>query len=672
MNSDIILSIIILVIFCIAAAVMFTRKMPALLVLPIMAILIAASGMFFYPIDLKTDILEGVIAEGSIRLHRAMIVAFFGGVLSFIMQKSGVAESLIKNAAELIGDNPLMVAIFTMTLVSLLFTTIGGLGAIIMVAMVFLPMLATVGVPPVVAGGIMLIGISLGGLLNPGNWILYEESMGVGVSEVKGIALLGSGLVYIMGVVFVCVELFRAGAVRSQSQIFLTMGGAVLVAMIAAVALVRTGGPASQGMLQTPIYNPDFQEFVEFSPQAQSIVREAGAAKFLLPGELPAEELELVAVNPENRHSGQETFELFFPNRWDDISAIQFNAQSSAPLALQVNFLDEAGEIIASTERTPTGLLPGRRDVPAFGSQAIRVTLEEFPNLSPSQITGLRIAAIQDEASTQTLPITLRMTTPRIQRVETTPIFMTVLQILFGLFFLYIFSLIFLDLRKKIRRWRQQIVTIQWYSYLIPILPLILILIYGIDILSAFFIGFIYAILTTLRPGWISLTIQSMIQGASQVMPAVLLMVGIGILLNAVLGPGGWSEANDGMVWPIRTALEPLFTAVLPKDALGYILFFTVFSPLALYRGPLNLWGLGFGVAGLLLTVLPSPAVVAMMLIVGQVQGICDPTNTHNVWLANELRVDVQTLMWRTLPYVCAMVAVGLTISVYGLGVLDQ
>jgi hypothetical protein len=83
---------------------------------------------------------------------------------------------------------------------------------------------------------------------------------------------------------------------------------------------------------------------------------------------------------------------------------------------------------------------------------------------------------------------------------------------------------------------------------------------------------------------------------------------------------------------------------------------------LALWRGPLNTWGLGYGVAGVLATSgqLPAAAITAMLISVGQVQGICDPTNTQNAWLAAELKVDVHTLLARTLPYAWALAFAGL------------
>ncbi len=102
-----------------------------------------------------------------------------------------------------------------------------------------------------------------------------------------------------------------------------------------------------------------------------------------------------------------------------------------------------------------------------------------------------------------------------------------------------ILLLIALDVKARIRRWRHQVVTVKWYAYLIPVIPLVFILVYQFNALSAFVVGFVYAIIVTLRPGSTSLTIQSMIQGAATTLPSVMLMIGIGILIKAVQGPAG-------------------------------------------------------------------------------------------------------------------------------------
>ncbi len=64
------------------AAAMFTRKLPALLALPLMAVLIALIGGVSFQ-----DILSLVVGKGVLRLHNAYVIAIFGSMLSVLMQK---------------------------------------------------------------------------------------------------------------------------------------------------------------------------------------------------------------------------------------------------------------------------------------------------------------------------------------------------------------------------------------------------------------------------------------------------------------------------------------------------------------------------------------------------------------------------------------------------------
>lgn len=147
-------------------------------------------------------------------------------------------------------------------------------------------------------------------------------------------------------------------------------------------------------------------------------------------------------------------------------------------------------------------------------------------------------------------------------------------------------------------------------------------------------------------------------------MPAVALMFGIGMLLVAIMGPGGTPlpQYKDG--WPVLLLMKPLMLKIIPDSAISYVLIFSFAAPLALYRGPLNVWGMGYGLAAVFLAAGLNPAaVMGLLLSVGQIQGISDPTNTHNVWLANEMKVDVQKILWNTLPYTWLLAIVGLIIS---------
>jgi hypothetical protein len=126
------------------------------------------------------------------------------------------------------------------------------------------------------------------------------------------------------------------------------------------------------------------------------------------------------------------------------------------------------------------------------------------------------------------------------------------------------------------------------------------------------------------------------------------------------MGPGGTLAAYpDG--WPVLALLEPVMRQFVPSGALQYVALFSLAAPLALYRGPLNVWGMGYGLAAVFLAAgLRPEAVMGLLMSVGQVQGISDPTNTHNIWLANEMRVDAQKVLWNTLPYTWSISVAGL------------
>jgi hypothetical protein len=111
--------------------------------------------------------------------------------------------------------------------------------------------------------------------------------------------------------------------------------------------------------------------------------------------------------------------------------------------------------------------------------------------------------------------------------------------------------------------------------------------------------------------------------------------------------------------------VKPVLNAILPSTPLTYVLVFAALAPLSLYRGPLNLWGMGAGLAAMMAAApgLGAAAVMAALLSVGQIQGVCDPTNTHNVWIANYVGTDVQRLLRRTIVYVWPAAIAGLILA---------
>ena len=135
--------------------------------------------------------------------------------------------------------------------------------------------------------------------------------------------------------------------------------------------------------------------------------------------------------------------------------------------------------------------------------------------------------------------------------------------------------------------------------------------------------------------------------------PALVLYLMIGMILSAMQNPYV-SEKLLAFVGPI-----------LPTGRIGFIVFFMLLAPMCLYRGPLNLWGMGAGVLGLLVSAgsMPTMAIVAGFLAVQLIQLSSDPTKTHNVWTADYFGMEVNSLTKVMLPTMWIACAVAVVIG---------
>lgn len=481
-----------LLIFVVMTLMMFYRVLPALLALPLMAIMIALVGGV-YPDHILTE----VIGKGSVKMHGAYTIAMFGGMLSVLLQKNKVAETMIKKGAELAGDNPWTLSVLMLLLIVLLFSTLGGLGSIIMVATIILPVLTSVGVGGVTCVGIFLLGISIGGTLNVGNWALYTSVLNLTVAQIRPFALAMFGLMLAIALIYITIQLYLDGHDLKPGKI----------ARNASLAL---------GLLLSAVGT----YYYVLDENAQKWLGEIGGYAWL-------------------------------------------------------------------------GLKWG------IGLGMVTLTI----------LVILR--AVHDMNTTDS--------------------------------------------------------DVHWSALLAPVVPLVLILLYSVDFVSAFIAGLLYTFVATYRKGKLNLLTQACLEGAGVVMPAVILMFGIGMLLVAIMGPGGdVFELGYPNGWPVLNMIKPMMVKVIPTNPITYVLVFTIMAPLALYRGPLNVWGMGYGMAAVFLASGMSPgSVMGVLMAVGQVQGISDPTNTQNVWLANELRVDVNKILYNTIPYTWGAAACGLVIAAF-------
>ena len=407
-------SILIILIFAIFAALMISRKMPAILAIPTMAICIALVARTPFNI-----ILNDVIAGGAKLLVESYLTVLAGAMLGRVVMQTGVAEGIIKRAAEFGGDQPLAVAITLMIGIALLFTTLTGLGAIIMVGGLALPIMMSIGVPRKLAGVLFILAYGLGYVFNIAAWKFYQDTFKIDRQPIKNFALL----LFVIDAIAVLIFLFIAS-----------------------------------------------------------------------------------------------------------------------------------------------------RRMNKYGAWAV--------------------ALDEDNKKSEVLLIAL----------------------------------------------------------LLPILPLILHIGIGWQVLPAFLISAVLGVLITRPKEIVKQLTSAAVKGLEDVAPAIILMIGIGMLLTATRLPA------------VKEALQPLIQNINFSSPITYVSFFGLLSPLALYRGPLNIYGLGIGVFSLILSLrlLPAPALVAAVMCLVQVQNACDPTNTHNVWVANYVGMSVEETTKQTIILKIAICIVGL------------
>ncbi len=173
--------------------------------------------------------------------------------------------------------------------------------------------------------------------------------------------------------------------------------------------------------------------------------------------------------------------------------------------------------------------------------------------------------------------------------------------------------------------------------------------------LPAFLAGALFGVLLTEPRAAVRTLSASAVRGVEDGAPAAILMIGIGMLLNALTLPA------------VKEALAPLVAAIPLRSPAAYVLFFGLLSPLALYRGPLNPFGVGIGVYSIMFATgaLPPLALLAAIMSVVQVQNVCDPTNTQNVWVANYAGVRVEEITRASLATMIVVCLCGLILGAW-------
>lgn len=204
--------IVVCIIFIIIAALMMTRKLPALLAMPVLAVAIAAvAGMPL--MKGEENIFSTVLTNGSLKLASNYVIVIFASWLAQMMYKTGVTDTMIKKAAELGGDKPVVITLLLSAVSILLFSSMGGVGAVSMVGSTVLPILISIGIKPMAAAHMFLAAMSAGYCIRPANMASIVAIFGIETKDLMTAAwiLLGVEAIpcFIIGILWLMVFTYK-------------------------------------------------------------------------------------------------------------------------------------------------------------------------------------------------------------------------------------------------------------------------------------------------------------------------------------------------------------------------------------------------------------------------------------------------------------------------------
>lgn len=411
-------------IFAACVILMMTRKLPTILALPIMAIGIAlVAGIPFISSNKDTfTIAKDVLEAGAMRMSTAIAGLIFGGWFGKILTKVGVTRTIIRKAAEMAGDKPLPIALAFLVVCSLIFAASNGLGMVILVGTIIIPIMISAGVDPLTAGSVLLFSNGIGVTFSVGTLGVYIDTLGLPLETVTAYSWLCGIPLMVVAVAWIVYSIQRGGKTRKA---------------------------------------------------------------------------------------------------W----------------------------------------------------------------AMPAADTGAE---------------------------------------------------------KNVR-------TIALIS---PIIPVVLVFAMKMPLVPSIIIGIVATLILSTPKNAVQVVAGAFVEGIQDTAGAAALMIGIGMTLKSVMAP------------EVATVLQPVISAILPKSPIMFVLVFGLLSVLAIYRGPLNVWGLGSGIVALLAAsgMNPIAAMVALRLD-SNVQAVCDPTNSHNVWVSDFTKIDVNDYLKKTILWIMVSTLVGLVVA---------
>lgn len=203
---------LIITVFILIVGLMVCDKINAVVALPLMAVtLCLIVGVPF------NTIINDVVGGGISGLSGAIFSTLIAAILGEVIRKTGIAEKLIRSAAELGGDNPYIMAVICFLACAFCFVGLSGVGAKIMLGLIVFPIMLSVGVPKVIAAFVMLAGTSVGYFMNVARWTFIGNLVGLEATDplIKNTAIMLAIPAVIISILLIVIGIKVKGPVFS-------------------------------------------------------------------------------------------------------------------------------------------------------------------------------------------------------------------------------------------------------------------------------------------------------------------------------------------------------------------------------------------------------------------------------------------------------------------------
>ncbi|PWG00178.1 gluconate:proton symporter [Levilactobacillus bambusae] len=182
----------------------------------------------------------------------------------------------------------------------------------------------------------------------------------------------------------------------------------------------------------------------------------------------------------------------------------------------------------------------------------------------------------------------------------------------------------------------------QYLTYFIPVLPVLLNMVFHWDAVPALLLSTLIAMLLT---GYFTHMKKAIAFMNDTIQTAVSDIAGLIFFLMALVMFSAAAQKNT-------VRFEPIFKAILPHSTLVLAVAIGILAPLALFRGPLHVWGAGAATASVLsATHLFSPWFMLPLLYIPSILAVsADVTQSWNVWALSYTKLDGKKFITTAVP----------------------